>query len=236
MAMSTTEPPSGESDIELLLPWYATGRLGPADTERVRRALAGDAELRRCLDLVREEQAETVLANEAVAAPPARLRDDLFARIDADESQRVPPRAAAATPRRSLAEWLAAAVAALSPRTLAWTAAGLCVVFLLQAGVIGSFIAEQQSGPDYRTASTGGAETPGTYVLVAFAPTATTADVTAFLGAAKAAIVDGPKPGGIYRVRIADTVLARDALEARLAELRSQSSLIRVALPEAGGR
>ncbi|GGC91815.1 hypothetical protein [Chelatococcus reniformis] len=234
--MSMTEPPSGQSDIELLLPWYATGRLGPADAERVRRALAGDAELRRRLDLVRQEQAETVLSNEAIAAPPARLRDDLFARIDADEREWASPRAAATVPRRSAVEWLAAAIAALSPRTLAWTAAGLCIVFLLQAGVIGSFIAEQQAGPGFETASSGGVETPGTYVLVAFAPTATTADVTAFLGAAKAAIVDGPKPGGIYRVRIADTVLARDVLEARLAVLRSQSGLIRVALPEAAGR
>jgi anti-sigma-K factor RskA len=42
-------------EIESLLPWYAAGTLSRRDANRVEQALAGDRELARQYDLVREE-------------------------------------------------------------------------------------------------------------------------------------------------------------------------------------
>lgn len=228
--MSTTEPQGGENDIEGLLPWFATGRLPAAEVERVRRALAGDAELRRRLELVEEEQAETVRLNAAIAEPSGGARDDLFTRIAVAE--RRAPRAAAVPARRSLAERLAGLVASLSPRALASAAAAMLAVVVLQAGVIGRLMVAE--GPQTYTTASGpaGAAAAGTYALVGFAPGATMAEVTAFLAARSAAIVDGPKPGGLYRVRIADEALPPAERDARLAALRGETGLVRLALPE----
>src|SRR5262249_44859292 len=46
-------------EIEELLPWYAAGMLSRHDVDRVERALAGDPELARRYDLVRQELAQT---------------------------------------------------------------------------------------------------------------------------------------------------------------------------------
>src|SRR6516164_2132007 len=61
-------------EIEALLPWYAAGTLSPRDTNRVEQALAGDRELARQYDLVREELVETIHLNETLGVPSARVR------------------------------------------------------------------------------------------------------------------------------------------------------------------
>jgi hypothetical protein len=71
-------------EIEALLPWYAAGTLSRHDAERVEQALAGDRELARRYDLVRQELAETIHLNEALGAPSARAIEKLFAAIDAE--------------------------------------------------------------------------------------------------------------------------------------------------------
>src|SRR5260221_7857045 len=78
-------------EIEALLPWHAAGTLSRRDADRVEQALAGDRELARRYDLVREELAETIHLNETLGAPSARAMEKLFAAIDAEE---------ASTPRR----------------------------------------------------------------------------------------------------------------------------------------
>jgi anti-sigma factor RsiW len=60
---------SKSEEIEMLLPWFVTGRLERADAERVEAYLACHPEMSRQLDLIREEMAETVGANETIAAP-----------------------------------------------------------------------------------------------------------------------------------------------------------------------
>jgi len=79
-------------DIEELLPWHATGTLSRRDADRVEQALAGDRELARRYELVRQELAETVHLNATLGAPPARAMEKLFAVINAEEAQA--PRAA----------------------------------------------------------------------------------------------------------------------------------------------
>src|SRR2546422_170691 len=96
-------------EIEALLPWYAAGTLSRRDANRVEQALAGDRELARQYDLVREELVETIHLNETLGAPSPRAMERLFAAIDA-EAARAPrhrrwphlgSRAQAASPRRS---------------------------------------------------------------------------------------------------------------------------------------
>jgi hypothetical protein len=57
------------------------------DADRVEKALAGDGELARLYDLVREELAATMYLNEALGAPSAGAEEKLFAAIDAEEAR-----------------------------------------------------------------------------------------------------------------------------------------------------
>jgi hypothetical protein len=73
-------------EIEALLPWHAAGTLGRREADLVERALAGDSELARYYELIRQEMAETVHLNETLGAPSARVMEKLFAAISAEEA------------------------------------------------------------------------------------------------------------------------------------------------------
>ena len=83
--------PTGH-EIEVLLPWYAAGTLSGREAERVEQALAGDRELARRYELVRQELAETVRLNETLGAPSARAMEKLSAAINAKEVRAPRPR------------------------------------------------------------------------------------------------------------------------------------------------
>ena len=85
--MNTINKEPERQDIEMLLPWHATGTLSRRDSDRIERALAADGELARQYALVREELAETIHLNETLGAPSARAMDKLFAAIDAEEAR-----------------------------------------------------------------------------------------------------------------------------------------------------
>ena len=84
--MNMTNEEQERHEIEALLPWHAAGTLSRRDADRVEQALAGDHELARRYNLVRQELAETIHLNEALGAPSARAREKLFAAIDAEEA------------------------------------------------------------------------------------------------------------------------------------------------------
>ena len=89
--MNMIDKESERYEIEALLPWYAAGTLSRHDADRVEQALAGDPELARRYDLVRQELAETIHLNETLGVPSARAMEKLFAAIDAEEAG-APPR------------------------------------------------------------------------------------------------------------------------------------------------
>ena len=68
-----------------------------------------------------------------------------------------------------------------------------------------------------------------------FAPQANIADITRFLDSRGAVIVDGPRPGGtggMYRVRVARSYLAKDELDRVVKEFQSASNnLVSFAAP-----
>ena len=126
-------------DIEALLPWHATGTLDARDARRVSEALDRDPELAKQYAAVLEEYAATIEFNESLGAPSSRAMQKLFAAIDVE-----PARAQRSGP--GLGGRIAAAVAEMSPKALAWTAAVAAVALILQAGLIGAMLAFTPAG------------------------------------------------------------------------------------------
>ena len=196
-----------QSDIEELLPWHAAGTLGHRDMQRVEAALAGDPELARRYELVREELAQTVHLNEMLGAPSARAMTALFAKIDAEPARRP-------AVSLNLGVRIAEFFAGLTPRTLAWSAGAAAVAILLQAGVIAGIMLKERSAGGYEVASvpTNGAG-QGEYALIRFQPQASVAEITKFLETNKLSMAGGPAAGGLYRVRIAESKLPKADLD-----------------------
>jgi hypothetical protein len=222
--MSTTngQEPDRE-EIDALLPWYAAGTLDRRQAQQVEAALARDPELARHFELVREELTGTVDSNEMLGAPSARSRDILFARIDAEPAR-------AAHVFHAIGQRITAFAASLSPRALAWSGAAMALVIVVQSGLIGGMLSTPKSGSTYQTAS---APAPilasGTFVLVRFASTASAADVTALLEANHATIVEGPRAGGFYRLRVGDAAMPEANLANIVRQLQSSKAVSFVA-------
>jgi hypothetical protein len=218
MNMINKEPE--RHDVEALLPWHAAGTLNRRDADRVERALAGDRELSRRYDLVREELAETIHLNETLGAPSARVMEKLFAAIDAEEAR---------SPRRQRSFDLAARISeflsGFAPRTLAWSATAAAVAILLQAAVITSVMVKDHGAPGvYDVASV--APGQGSFLAVRFAPQATATEITNFLGAYKATLVEGPKQAGMYTVRLSETKLPAEEVTKTIRQMQEESKIV----------
>lgn len=223
--MSDAKKPDEIDDVDLLLPWRATGRLDPAESARLDRLIAEDADIARRLALAEEEMDETRAVVEALPAPSSRARDRVFARIAEIEGRRAPARAAGLLSR--IGEFFAS----LSPQTMAWSAAAATVVVTLQAGLIAGLLLTTSPEPGTYGTASGTATAEGTYVLVGFAPGASAAQITALLTERGAAIVEGPLPGGLYRVRVARQAISAEEREKLAAPLRARSDVIAFVAP-----
>jgi anti-sigma-K factor RskA len=204
------------TEIETLLPWYAAGTLRRRDRQRVEDALRYDPVLARHADLVREELAETISFNESLGVPSARCMDRLMAAIDAET---------VATRKRNSARALAAQfssfIAGFSPRTLAVAASFAVAAIALQAFLLVSMATKPQGS--FETASLNPTVTGhGTFAMVRFAREASAGEITRFLEDYQATLVDGPKPGGFYRVRIAMKTLAKEELTRIVSRMRQE--------------
>jgi hypothetical protein len=214
----------GGHDIEALLPWYAAGTLRRRERQRVEDALRSDPELARHAELVREELTETIRLNETLGAPSAGSMDRLMASIDAEVNGRhkVPS-------VRAVAGRVAALIAGLSPRTLALAASVAVLAIAVQAFVLLGVLTKPQGA--YQTAGVdGGTHRHGAFALVRFAKQASAAEITHFLETYQATLVDGPKAGGLYRVKVAMTALAQEEL-ARIVLRMQHEHVVEFAAP-----
>jgi anti-sigma factor RsiW len=228
------------SDVELLLPWHATGTLSARDAGRVEEALAGDTELARQFAVVREEYAETIHLNESLGAPSMRAMQKLFADID-QEPVRTPSTAV------SLSTRISQFFASLSPRTLAWSAGLGAIVLLLQAGVIGAVLMMKSQGSSFQAASltlepraaapelrpaapiTRSLSAAGPpRALVRFAPDARISDITALLDNYQASIVGGAREG-MFRIQFGNSAMGKDDVAALLGKLQKEKIVSLVA-------
>jgi len=211
--------PDEHQGIEALLPWHAAGTLRPRDANRVEQALAGDSELARQSDLVREELVETIHLNETLRPPSARPMQRLFAAIDAVEAR--------ATHHRrwfDLGSRISEFLWKLSPRTLAWSATAVAVAILVQAAVISAVVVKQQGSSGGQELASVPAE--GSYAVVRFAPQATANDITNFLGAHKATVVEGPLAGQLYRIRLSQAKLPKEEVNKIVSQMQSESKIV----------
>jgi anti-sigma factor RsiW len=226
----TVEKFSEREEIEMLLPWYVTGKLDAADRTRVERWLAREPAMVRQLELIREEQQASVVANAAVEVPE-RLRP-----------QSVATQAVSAT--AGPISWLPGLAGAIgdffrqpTAGAVRWAAAAVAAVIIAQAAVIG--VKMWSPSPGYETASgPNRVARGGLVVLVAFKETASIKDVAAALSSIDAAIVDGPRAGGLFRVRLSATPHEGQAATDRIEVLRRQTSVVARVLPQTstGGR
>jgi hypothetical protein len=217
MNMINREPERHE--IEALLPWHATGTLSRRDADRVEQALAADRELARRYDLVREELAETIHLNETLGAPSARAMEKLFAMVEAEEA-RAPRRRRSLDITTRISEFLSG----FSPRTLAWSAATAALAIMVQAGVIAAVVMKD-SGP--KTYGVANASSEGSFAIVRFTPQATFAEISNFLGAYKATVVEGPvKAGSMYRIRLSDTTLPAVEVNKIIQQMQSDPRVV----------
>jgi hypothetical protein len=234
MALSKKIREQEPSDLEMLLPWHATGTLNARDAQRVEEALARDPELVRQYAVIREEYAETIGLNESLGAPSVRAIHKLFADIDAE-----PVRKPDATRRG--ASWIAGFFASLSPRALAWSASLGALVLLLQAGVIGAILIKNQSGT-YQTASLSTneptnepltralvQEEPPVRALVRFKPDARMSEITALLDSYQASIIGGAQ-GGMFRLQFAGGPMKKDDAARLISKLQSEK-IVGLAVP-----
>jgi anti-sigma-K factor RskA len=204
-------------EIEDLLPWHASGTLSRRDAERVEKALSSDRELAHRFELVREELAETILLNESLGAPSARAAEKLFAAIDAEPVRKRPF-------SLDLSSRIADFIASFSPRTLAWSSVAAALAIVLQAAVLTGVLLNDETSSGYKTASVDTA-TKETSVLIRFNPSASAQEITKFLDEHRVMVME-PKPGGLFRVRLAVTGMPKDALAAAVKSMQENTKVV----------
>lgn len=213
-------------EIELLLPWYVNGTLDTSDIAKVEAYLGQHPKMATQLATLREDMDETIHANEAIAGPSGAALD----RLMADIAQETPMRHRVAQAKRGFLSSVDEFLRSLSPGRLGWAAMAAAAVIMLQAGVVGTMMMNPPNGSVYETAS-GGKALSGTFVLVQFKPGASLDKISTLLTEQGAEIVAGPKPGGIYRVRVSTKKLDEEQRLAVIDNLRSNAALINMVLP-----
>ena len=216
-------------EIEMLVPFYVTGRISEADARRVDAYLKRNPDFAEHIELVRDERAATVAVNEALGFPSARSADRIFEQISSEP----PPVMARA---RAASGGIMAAVrgffTAPTPSAVRYAAIAAAAVVLIQAAVVGTMMTHPPASDGFNTASgPKDAAAAGTAALVSFQPTAQVADISRALENAGAKIVEGPVKGGFYKIRIAhDAAGAADAAR-KLEALKSDQGVVRMLLP-----
>lgn len=212
---------SEREEIEMLLPWYVTGRLDAADTARVEAYLVREPEMRRQLALIREEQGAAIAGNEAIQ-PRLASAETLIAH--------------AATPTGAAQSWLTRMFAGMktlfetpTPGAVRWATAAAALIICLQAATLGTLLMREV--PSYGTASRPGVETQlAPVAMVAFTDEASAAAIAQMLEDHRMRIVDGPLPGGFYSVRFEDEAPASEQ-QRRLASIINRKDIVKAVLP-----
>jgi hypothetical protein len=216
--------------VEELLPFYAAGVLSPSELAEIKRILAVDAELRRRLVLIEEEQTEAILLNEGIAGPSTQALDKLMAAISAEPEKPGARFGLGAGLAQRLGGWLQA----LTPRQAAFATAAAALVLAIQAGALVGLMVKRDDTGGFQTASHGAGQVAsqiaaaGSAFTVIFQPDAKAADIAALLERIGARIVDGPRAGGIYRIQVGDKGLDATASAAIVAWLRAEAALVRL--------
>jgi anti-sigma factor RsiW len=223
-----TEIDPERAEIEALLPWYVSGTLSLEEEARVARYVEAHPEMAALVELTRAERAETIAGNEAIGMPSRHALDRLMARVaEAERAKGVVPRVAAkGSLLTRIVDGFADLVQSLAPRQLAFAAAAALALIVAQGVTLGVMMGPNAPGGFSTASGDKEATAAGTFALVRFAPAATAAAIADMLLDLEASIVDGPKAGGIYRLRLAAVGLDEGAAKARLTRLQARSDLV----------
>jgi anti-sigma factor RsiW len=212
-----TETLSEADEIAALLPWYVTGKISAADRARIEAYAETHPEISKQIAVAREE-ADTIFAANAEVEAPHRALDTLKASLAASPGARL------SSVRSSLVDRIGEFLASLAPRQLVYAGITAALAFAILGGTVGSMFS---SGPGYEVASgPGTSANKGTFALVAFQPAAPAATLSAFLADNKYSIIDGPRPGGMYRLRLSEEVLSEAARLDALAKIKARADLV----------
>lgn len=220
-------------EIELLLPWYVTGRLAADERARVEAWLQRDPDLARQLPLAAEESTEARRTAEATPVPASlSVERTLAMALAMERTQQKQAAANRAVSSPGVLERLGAALRdfLVGPEgNFRFAAVAALAIIAVQGAAIATFVASREA--TYQAAGGAAAPLAGTYALVRFTDTASAKAITDLLTARNMAIADGPKAGGFYRMRIGPSELSQVERDRRLAELRHEAALVSLALP-----
>ncbi|MDP2621755.1 MAG: hypothetical protein Q8P46_16540 [Hyphomicrobiales bacterium] len=218
-----TEP----DEREALIPWYVTGKLDEDERAAVEAYFEEHPEARKQLGLVGEEIDATLVASDAIDAPSARMLDRLIADIDAIEGSQAAGGGAFARALKALTAWLPET----APMGLRLAGVAAALVICAQAATIGWFVVKQQVPADgYETASDSATtQSDGPRALVAFQNGARAADIAKLMDEVGAVIVDGPKPGGVFVIRLKTATMSQDDAAAAIAALQARGDIVKFA-------
>ncbi|HEY0554897.1 MAG TPA: zf-HC2 domain-containing protein [Thermoanaerobaculia bacterium] len=220
-----------------MLPWYVNGTLAVSERERVEAHLAACPRCQEETRVCRRTADEIVRAGEVAPSPHPVQLQRMLARIEESEREE---RQAGTGPR------LVAAFRPLvrsTPRPLRWAlVAQAAAIFLLvgalgwslrRPGTSGAAPTAAPASPTYRTLSNPeAAPAPTVRLTVLFQPQATELEIRGLLHGVKGEITAGPSPLGAYTVAVP---AAGDPVAVVLARLRSETRLVMLAEPVAGG-
>jgi anti-sigma factor RsiW len=204
-------------EVEMMLPFYVTGQLDHAEANEIDDYLKHHPDVARQLDLIRAERESTSAANAIYASRPARGFDRVAAMIGKAPAQ---PARTAGSPL----DWMKRLFTMPSP-ALAFVGAAAAIVILLQAATIGTLVVAQY--PDiFTTAGGSGTVDAGTTVVVRFADDASAAAIADSLSALGVKIIDGPRGGKLFTVRIGPKTMTESERERVIAALRARNDVI----------
>ena len=224
--MSTTihTPEIGKDDIEMLLPWFVTGKLDAAETKQVEAYLEKHPEMRKQLDLLEEDRQETMAGNEAMGSPSADALSKLMKSIDDQSLARRSGFASLAGVVQTAIDWLG------SRQALVPVAAAAAVALIVQAGAIGALLWGGSATPKGFGQASPPVEAPaepGPTAMVGFQPTASIHAIETALAPLGMTIIDGPRAGGIYRLRLSDKPLSDAERDLLLTALKANTDVVR---------
>ena len=222
---SPSEQFSEREEIEMLLPWYVSGRLDAADRAKVDAWLKREPALARQLALVQSEQTEAIRSNEAVTIPATVT-------VARAMEHAQTPRVTAHGILNGFLNTVRAFFATPTANGVRWATAAAAIVILAQGLAMGALV-NRQASSSYQTASGGTAlvAANGRFALVRFADQASVKSVGDALAQLKIGVVDGPRPGNLFRVRVGDTSMDAAQYEERLTALRALGGIVVLVTP-----
>lgn len=210
-----------DSEAARLLPWFATDRLQPADSERVTRHIEHCAICRCDLEHGRSLRAALKDDGPIEYAPQTGLaktlaRIDELHRLEETASARGVPRRHASIRRRRTAatRWLTAAV----------------VVQAIGLGVLGNSMFAREAvdhrGPKYATLSSPTPVAGDGRIRAVFDRTTTIGELTTLLGPQRLTVVDGPTAAGVFILAPRDSAIDAARVGGLLTQLRADAHVM----------